>query len=161
MKLLIAAITFVTTLGILFLIETGKSPKEDSARIIEALKEGNMSTVVSVMPSPIKIPLPTPAPTQTPTKTPSSTPPSVSPSPFPTPSETPPPATTLTPALIPTLSPATTHMFYTSSYPTAKKYYCDTDNDWKTLSPKYLKSFSSEEELLKNYPNRILDDPCK
>lgn len=88
MKLLVAVITFALTLGGLFLIETVRSPKEDYAQIIEALKEGNTSATVSVAPSPIKgqfqTLIPTPAPvevgllqgtfiptlTQTPAKTP-------------------------------------------------------------------------------------------
>lgn len=115
MKLLIAAVTFAATLGMLFLIGAGKSPKEDYARIIEALKEGEVSATPSVAPSPAKTlalaPTPTstsvyapgsasaptqtptrtpaPAPTKTPAKTPSPTPLPVSPSPTPTPSETP------------------------------------------------------------------------
>lgn len=52
------------------------------------------------------------------------------------------------------------HTFYTSSYRTSKYYYCDTDPGWKGLSPKYLKSFSSETELLKSY-SRTLHEPCK
>ena len=78
MKLLIAAVTFVATLGILFLIETGKSPKKDYAQIIEALKDGSTNAAVSVMPSPIKArastPIPTSTPAHTPTPTPSPTP---------------------------------------------------------------------------------------
>jgi micrococcal nuclease len=52
------------------------------------------------------------------------------------------------------------HIFYTSSYPTAKLYYCDTDSNWKNLSSRYLKSFSSEQELLAAY-SRTLHEPCK
>ena len=85
MKLLIAAITFAATLGVLFLIEAGKSPKEDYAQIIEALK-----TEASITPTPVKTPkqsspspqnspanqsaAPTPTKTSTSAPTPSATP---------------------------------------------------------------------------------------
>lgn len=52
------------------------------------------------------------------------------------------------------------HTFYTSSYYSAKYYYCDTDDGWKSLSPTYLKSFSNETELLAKYA-RTLHEPCK
>jgi len=116
MKLLIAAITFAATLGMLFLIETGKSPKEDPAQIIEALKEENTSAVISTTPTPLKTskqpsPSPqnsskTPAPTQTltPTLTPSHTP-SRTPAPMPIPTRTPTPIKTPTPTPIP-ISPS-------------------------------------------------------
>lgn len=55
----------------------------------------------------------------------------------------------------------TGHTWYTSSYHTATKYYCDTDPAWKKLSSKYLKSFLSSEELLKAYPDRTLNEECK
>lgn len=71
-------------------------------------------------------------------------------------SATPLPATTPTPSL----SPATSHLFYTSSHWKAKYYYCDTDDGWKNLSATYLKTFSSEQELLANY-SRILHEPCQ
>ncbi|MFH0873458.1 MAG: thermonuclease family protein [Candidatus Komeilibacteria bacterium] len=65
--------------------------------------------------------------------------------------------------LTPVSPPATSgHIFYTSSYSTTKYYYCDTDENWKTLQDsKYLKSFSSAEALLKVYPSRKLHEPCK
>ena len=53
------------------------------------------------------------------------------------------------------------HTFYLSTYYTAKYYYCDTDPGWQSLSPKYLKSYSSEQELLKNYPSKALHEACK
>ncbi len=53
------------------------------------------------------------------------------------------------------------HTFYTSSYYSSSTYYCDTDEVWKSLSPKYLKSFSSEAELLAAYPSKKLHEPCK
>lgn len=55
----------------------------------------------------------------------------------------------------------TGHTFYVSSYHTAKYYYCDSDKTWKGLSPKYIKSFSSEAELLKAYPDKTLHEVCK
>ncbi len=54
----------------------------------------------------------------------------------------------------------THHIFYTSSHWKAKYYYCDTDKEWRTLSAKYIKSFSSAEELLRAFPTRILHQPC-
>ncbi len=74
MKLLIAAVTFAATLGMLFLIETGKSPKEDYAQIIEALKQGDTDTTSSVAPSPIKSRTPTSTPTLTPVSIPTLSP---------------------------------------------------------------------------------------
>jgi len=55
----------------------------------------------------------------------------------------------------------TGHTFYLSTYYTSKFYYCDTDDGWKGLSSKYLKSYASEQELLKNYPSRTLHETCK
>ncbi len=55
----------------------------------------------------------------------------------------------------------TGHTFYVSAHPTARYYYCDTDSVWKGLSPKYLKTFSSEAELLKAYPDKTLHKECK
>lgn len=180
MKLLVAVITFAATLGVLFLIETGKSTKQDYAQIIEALKNENINAAVSATPSQIKNKLQ--APTLTPILTPISSPTltlsptqifSPTPPPTPTliqtfspqPTLTPSPTATLTltptPTPTGTSTPATGHIFYTSSYRTAKYYYCDTDNGWKNLSPDYLKSYPSEEELLRNYPSRILHEPCK
>ena len=61
--------------------------------------------------------------------------------------------------------PATTspsgHTFYLSTYYTSKLYYCDTDDGWKSLSPNYLKSYISEQELLTAYPSRTLHEACK
>lgn len=53
------------------------------------------------------------------------------------------------------------HIFYLSTYYTARYYYCDTDSGWKSLSPKYLKSYSSEVALLKDYPTQTLHEACK
>jgi len=71
---------------------------------------------------------------------------------------TPTPTPTPTPVVLPQPSD---HTFYTSSYYSSTNYYCDTDDGWKTLSSKYLKSFSSESALLTAYPNRKLHEPCK
>ncbi|OIO30850.1 hypothetical protein AUJ77_01750 [Candidatus Nomurabacteria bacterium CG1_02_43_90] len=53
------------------------------------------------------------------------------------------------------------HIFYLSTYYSSKLYYCDTDDGWKSLSPNYLKSYSSEQSLLTAYPSRTLHEPCK
>lgn len=53
------------------------------------------------------------------------------------------------------------HTFYLSSHHSAKFYYCDSDDGWKSLSTDYLKSYSSEQELLDNYPTRTLHEACK
>ena len=55
----------------------------------------------------------------------------------------------------------TNHTFYTSSYYSSKLYYCDTDSAKEWLSSKYLKSYSSESALLKDYPWKTLNEPCK
>ena len=57
-------------------------------------------------------------------------------------------------------SAVTGHTFYTSSYYTSRYYYCDSDEVWKSLSSKYLKSFSSEAILLQTYPDKTLHLPC-
>lgn len=49
-------------------------------------------------------------------------------------------------------------LFYTSTKK-ASYYYCSTDSTWKKL--KYRKAYSSEAELLKDYPKRKLHKPCK
>jgi len=68
---------------------------------------------------------------------------------------------TVSPTPTPVILTSTSHIFYTSSYKTSKYYYCDTDTVWKTLKPENLKSFSSESELLSNFPTRTLHKPCK
>lgn len=136
------AITFAATLGMLFLIEAGKSPKEDYARIIEALKEENTNTVISTTPtlvktseqsslspqnspaSPSKTPTPapiltlSPGPASTPSRTPTPTPihtPTPSRTPTPTPTPTPPP--TSPPPSIPSETPTPTATPMPSSPP--------------------------------------------
>lgn len=46
----------------------------------------------------------------------------------------------------------------TSSHYSAKYYYCENDPGWQGLSPTYLKSFATKEELLAKYPSRTLHD---
>jgi competence ComEA-like helix-hairpin-helix protein len=120
MKLLIAAITFAATLGMLFLIETAKSPKEDYAKIIEALKSESTDNTAIATPSLTKTEFLTPAstPTRTQTQVPAlsrtSTPlpaptsplstPTPTPTPSPIPSET--PISTPTPSATPTPAPS-------------------------------------------------------
>lgn len=53
------------------------------------------------------------------------------------------------------------HTFYLSTYYSSKLYYCDTDDGWKSLSPNYLKSYSSEQALITAYPSRTLHEPCR
>lgn len=45
--------------------------------------------------------------------------------------------------------------FYTSSHYSAKYYYPESCDDWKSLSPNYLKHFDSLEELLNKYERTI------
>lgn len=52
------------------------------------------------------------------------------------------------------------HTWYTSSHPSAKYYYCDTDLVWQELKKENVRSFSSEAELLKKF-ERMLHEPCK
>lgn len=68
----------------------------------------------------------------------------------------------LTPELTQTISiPTNTGtIYYTSSYSTSKYYYPESCYGWKSLSPKYLKSFNSLEELLSAYPNRTKSSTC-
>jgi micrococcal nuclease len=61
----------------------------------------------------------------------------------------------------PTLPSRNGHTFYLSTYHTAKTYYCDTDETWKSLSTNYLKSYDSEQAVLQAYPNRVLHEACK
>lgn len=120
----------------------------------------NSSFYLIPSPTPRSSPTPasqnTPAPTSPPPPLDEPTPTAIIPSP--SPSLTPSPSFTPTPTL---LSPVSgQHLFYTSSHWKAKYYYCDTDKDWQNLSPTYLKSFSSEQELLAAY-SRISHEPCK
>jgi micrococcal nuclease len=66
-------------------------------------------------------------------------------------------------SLIPTSTldaPVGEYLYYTSSYYTAKYYYCETDVTWQGLSETYLKTFTSVDELLSAYPGRTLHEPC-
>lgn len=70
-------------------------------------------------------------------------------------------STAATPATTPAASVATTTAnFYTSSYSTSKYYYPASCDGWKSLNEKYLKSFSTLDELLKVYPNRVQSPQC-
>lgn len=172
-QLVIIALTGLATIISLFLFSSNTpQPESQSANIIEMAitpspsttpkrfdlgpsKRSNLDSTQKPLPSP------TPPPIQTLTTTPV---PSIAPTAIPTPTITPTatsvPTAISTPIPPPTSAPTTQHIFYTSSHWKAKYYYCDTDNDWKNLSPNYLKSFSSEAELLAAY-SRFLHEPCK
>ncbi|MDP2629134.1 MAG: lamin tail domain-containing protein [Candidatus Harrisonbacteria bacterium] len=51
--------------------------------------------------------------------------------------------------------------WYTSSYPTAKYYYCEQSSGWESLSKNNLRSFDSEEDLLAEFPTRTLHTSCQ
>lgn len=53
------------------------------------------------------------------------------------------------------------HTWYVSSHHSSRFYYCDTSSVWEGLSKKYLRSYSSEDELKKDFPNHTLHEPCK
>jgi hypothetical protein len=40
------------------------------------------------------------------------------------------------------------HVWYTSSAGSAKYYYCELDDGWKTLSANNLQTYNSEQDLL-------------
>lgn len=74
-----------------------------------------------------------------------------------------PPVPTSTQISTPTPTPdstVTAGIYYTSSYHTSKYYYPESCNGWKGLSSKYLRSFSSLDELLQAFPNRMLNPHC-
>lgn len=50
--------------------------------------------------------------------------------------------------------------YYTSSHFSSKYWYPETCDEWKSLSPSYLKSFSSLEELLAKYPSKTKSPQC-
>lgn len=54
----------------------------------------------------------------------------------------------------------TAGIYYTSSHYSADYFYCENDDGWKGLSPKYLQKFYSKEALLKSFPSRIQHQPC-
>jgi micrococcal nuclease len=71
---------------------------------------------------------------------------------------------TVSGSVIPSATPAgqsAGHIFYLSIYYTATYYYCDTDDGWKSLSSKYLKSYPSQAALLVDYPSRTLHAACE
>jgi len=52
------------------------------------------------------------------------------------------------------------HTYYASIYPGANTIYCDTDGNWRTLSPSYLKSYPSLEAAMAALPGYHLRQPC-
>ena len=50
--------------------------------------------------------------------------------------------------------------FYVSSHYSAKYYYCEKSDGWKGLSEKYLKTYTSEKNLLEDFPNHTLHESC-
>lgn len=60
----------------------------------------------------------------------------------------------------PTVSP-TNSKYYTSSYSTAKYYYPENCDGWKSLNTNYLKSFDSLNSLLEAYPSRKPSPSCQ
>jgi len=64
---------------------------------------------------------------------------------------------TITPTAVQT---QTGTIYYTSSYGTSKYYYPESCDGWKSLSPKYLKSFDSVSALHSTYPSRTLSPQC-
>jgi len=122
--------------------EISNSPLESPPLKKVIIKATPTPIIIYVTVTPSPSPIKTPEPSINPTSTPISTPIAASISPT------------------PAITPVSNHIFYTSSHWRAKYYYCDTDNGWQKLSQKYLKSFNSEVELLKNY-ERILREPCE
>lgn len=54
-----------------------------------------------------------------------------------------------------------TGKYYTSSHYSSKYYYPESCEEWKNLSPSYLKSFNSLGDLLAAYPSRSLSPQCQ
>jgi hypothetical protein len=50
--------------------------------------------------------------------------------------------------------------YYASSYRTADTIYCDSDPEWKSLSPRYLVSFASLDAAMAALPGYHLHRPC-
>lgn len=151
-------------------MKTPALPASGSASpIIQSSTPSPTAILSSISPTPTINSQKTSTPTPAPTSSPAISQPSPigsggqAGSPALSPSTTPAPTATATPAVSsqPTPAPSTGHLYYTSSYRTAKYYYCDTDADWKNLSEKYRKSYSSPETLLNDYPDRILHESCK
>lgn len=79
-----------------------------------------------------------------------------------TPATTPaatPPTAAIAPAA--TAAPSSAEKFYTSSRSNAKYYYPSACKEWQDLSPTYLRSFASVEELLAEFPNRKPSPKCQ
>lgn len=60
----------------------------------------------------------------------------------------------------PTQADATVPAYYTSSYYSSRYYYPAACSAWKSLSSKYLTSFSSLQALLAKYHNKTLSPQC-
>ncbi len=186
MRLVFAVASFIITISTLTLLQSDSSVKSATRpnsliADIEAPKKQDAPTITSQFKQKISanlitaLPTPTPvvstivtqeifAPSPTSTSTPQilQTPiiQTIAPiTPLTTAFETRKPSPTPTQATA--LATNTSHVYYTSSHWKSKYYYCDTDNDWKTLSATYLKSFSSPEALLQAFPSRILHEACK
>jgi|SRR3989344_1042294 len=154
MRLSVLAITFAITIGGLFLFENYKTPapEQNYAKIVSELQQSASPTT---SPQPTKaLPILVSTPSKQQNRGSSIFQPNLT--------NLGKIGTTPTPSPSPIASPTPiTHIYYTSSASQAKYYYCDTDSGWKNLSKANLKQFSSPEELLIAYPNRILHEPCK
>lgn len=67
---------------------------------------------------------------------------------------------TPTPTPPPVKTQSSGNLYYTSSHYTAKYYYPEACEDWKGLSPSYLKSYSTLEALLAIYPSKTKSPQC-
>ena len=60
----------------------------------------------------------------------------------------------------PAASSQSTGKYYTSSHYSSKYYYPEACDEWKTLSPSYLRSYDTLEALLEVYPSRTTSPQC-
>jgi endonuclease YncB( thermonuclease family) len=51
--------------------------------------------------------------------------------------------------------------WYVSSHHSSRFYYCEKSSVWKNLSPKYLRTYNTEAELLAEFPSHTLHESCK
>ena len=51
------------------------------------------------------------------------------------------------------------HTWYTSASKSAKDYYCDLDQGWKQIVAANLRTYSSEADLLANWPGMRVKSP--
>ncbi len=84
----------------------------------------------------------------------------LTPPPTQSPAVAPTPAPTVSPVQEPASAPQSVGKYYTSSYGSSKYYYPEACGGWKSLSPKYLKSFDSLEALLATY-SRTKSPQCQ